>query len=88
MSEEVESELGLGKKMIPEKVGERVGNAGEDRQKVSFESSDDSLGDVVSLNIWGHKLERAALRVLDGQFVGLASLVVQDLQVHVMAAFF
>ena len=49
--EEVESELGLGEEMIPEKVGERVGNAGEDRQKVSFEILDGSLGDVASMDV-------------------------------------
>ena len=38
--------------------------------------------------IWGHKLERAAPRVLDGQFEDLAGLVVQDLQVYSVASLF
>ena len=46
---------------------------------MSFESADGSLGDFASMNVWGHKLERAAPRVLDGLFVGLAGLVVLDL---------
>ena len=55
---------------------------------MSFEISDGSLGDVASTDVWGHKLERAASHVLDGQFVGLAGLVVQDLQVYGVAALF
>ena len=53
-----------------------------------FESADGSLGNVASMNVWGHKLEHAYPRVLDGLFVGLAGLVVQDLQVDGMAALF
>ena len=53
-----------------------------------FESADGSLGDVALMNVWGHKLERASPRVLDGLFVGLAGLVVQDLQVDGVAALF
>ena len=40
------------------------------------------------MNVWGHKLERAAPRVLDGMFVVLAGLVVQYLQVDGVAAIF
>ena len=40
------------------------------------------------MNVWGHKLERAAPRVLDGMFVVLAGLVVQYLQVDGVAALF
>ena len=53
---------------------------------MSFESLDGSLSDVVSMEVWGHKLERASPRVLDGQFLGLAGPVVQDLQVYSVAA--
>ena len=55
---------------------------------MSFESADGSLGDVASMNVWGHKLERASPRVLDGFLVGLAGLVVQDLKVYGVAALF
>ena len=55
---------------------------------MSFESADGSPGDVASMNVWGHKLERASPRVLDGLFVGLAGLVVQDLQFDGVAALF
>ena len=55
---------------------------------MSFESADGSLGNVASMNVWGHKLERASPRVLDGLFVGLAGLVVQDFQVDGVAAIF
>ena len=55
---------------------------------MSFECADGSLGDVVSMNVWGHKLECASPRVLCGLFVGLDGLVVQDLQVNGVAALF
>ena len=55
---------------------------------MSFESGDGSLGDVASMNVWGHKLECASPRVLDGLFVGLAGLVFQDMQVDGVAAIF
>ena len=55
---------------------------------MSFESAGGSLGDVVSMNMWGHKLERASPRVLDGLFVGLAGLVVQYLRVDGLPALF
>ena len=55
---------------------------------MSFESPDGSLVDVALMDFWGHKLERAAPRVLYGQFLGLAGLVVQYLEVHGMAALF
>ena len=55
---------------------------------MSFESADGSLGNVASMNVWGHKLERASPRVLDGTFLGLDGLVVQDLQVNGVAALF
>ena len=53
-----------------------------------FESVDGSLGDVASINVRGHKLERASPLVLGGLFVGLASLIVQYLQVDGVAALF
>ena len=55
---------------------------------MSFESADGSLGDVVLMNVLGHKLERASPYVLDGFLVGLARLIVQDLQVDGVAALF
>ena len=55
---------------------------------MSFESADVSLGDVASMNVWGKNLERASPCVLDGLLVGLAGLVVQDLQVNSVAALF
>ena len=55
---------------------------------MSFEIADGSFGDVALMNVWGHKLERASPRVSDGLLVGLAGLVVQDLQVDGVAALF
>ena len=55
---------------------------------MSFESADGSLSDVALMNVWGQKLERASPRVLDGLLVGLAGLVVQDLQVDGVSARF
>ena len=55
---------------------------------MSFESADGSLGKVALMNVWGHNLERASPRVLDGLLVCLAGLVVQDLQVDGVAARF
>ena len=53
---------------------------------MSFESLDVSLGDVTPMDAWGYTLEHEAPRVLDGQFVGLAGLVIHDLQVYGVAA--
>ena len=53
-----------------------------------FESADGSLGDIASMNVWGHKLEHACQRFLDSLSVGLSGLVVQDLQVDGVDALF
>ena len=55
---------------------------------MSFETADGSLDNVASMNVWGNKLERASPRVLDGLCVGLAGLIVQDLQVDGVTALF
>ena len=67
--------------MIPERVGGRVRDTSKDSQKVRFESADGSFSNVAAMYVVGYKLEGAVPLVLDGKLVGLASLVVGDLQV-------
>ena len=74
--------------MVPEEVGERVGNSSKDCQKVRFESANGSLCDVAAMDVRWNQLEGAIPLVLDDEFVGLTCLVVEDLQIHGVAALF
>ena len=56
MAKEVECELSLWEKFVPEEVQERAADAGKDAQEMSFEGADCALSNVAVVHVWGNKL--------------------------------
>ena len=54
--EEVQGEFGLREELVPEEVGELIGDAGEVRKEVRFKSVDGVFGYVVAMDIRQDKL--------------------------------
>ena len=79
ISEEVESDHGLGNETIPflrEKVGVAGGESGA---KMIFECVDRKFGGVAAVGVWGNKLEVNVL-LAEGFLHGVGALVVEDVQ--------
>ena len=57
-AEEVRGEFGLREELVPEEVGEVIGDAGENEKEVSFKSADDAFGYIAAMDIWSDKLEK------------------------------
>lgn len=65
LSEEVDSDLGLGEEAIPQIKREVVGNTGQDAEEVGFEVADGDLGSVASVAARGDKLNLHVVLVAD-----------------------
>ena len=86
LPKEIESKLCLREELVPEKVGERVGDSGKDCQKVCFKSSDGLFSGIASVDIWWDKLKISVTFVFYGKLVGFTNLFVQDLEVNGIVA--
>ena len=47
----VQGEIGLREELVPEEVGERIGDAGEDGKELSFKSADGVFGYIAAMEI-------------------------------------
>ena len=71
---------------VPKEVGECVVDAGKDAQEVSFKGSDDALGNVAAMHVWGDKLESAPPGLSDDLAIVCVCFIVKDLVVDDVAA--
>ena len=85
LEEEVQGEFCLREELVPEEVGEGIGDAGEDGKELSFKSADGTFSDIAAMEIWWEKLEIAIPLINDGAAILSASFIVNDLEINVVA---
>ena len=85
MAEEVQGELGLQKKLVPEEVGKRIRDDVKDGKEVSFKSAYGAFGYIAAMAIWREKLEGAFPFVNDGATILGASPILDDLDINNLA---
>ena len=71
--------------MVPEEVGEGIGDAVEDGKEVSFKSVDGAFGYIAAMDIWRENLEGAVPLINDGVTILGASLIVENLDINAVA---
>ena len=85
LAEEVQGEFGLREELVPEKVGEVIGVAGEHRKEVSFKSVDGAFSYVAAMYIRRYKLESAVSLVNDGAKILGAGLIIEYSEIDAVA---
>jgi hypothetical protein len=78
LSQEIESDLGLRKKAIPEFEGEIIGNTRKDAEKIGFEVVDGNFSGIAAMAARGNEFKSHLLFILDEIFHGRGDFVVQD----------
>ena len=71
--------------MVPEEVGNGVGEASKDCKEVRFEGADGSFCDVAAVDIRRNELEGAVPFFNDGAAVFGTGFVIEDLEVNTVA---
>ena len=56
LEEEVQGEFCLREELVPEEVGEGIGDAGEDGKELSFKSADGTFSNIEAMDIWQDNL--------------------------------
>ena len=51
LAEEAQGEFGLREELVPEEVGEGLGDAGKDRKEVGFKSLDSTFGYIAAMDV-------------------------------------
>ena len=85
LAEEVQGEFGLREELVPEEVGEGIGDAREDGKEVSFRSADGAFGYIAAMDIWQDKPGGAVPLVNDSATILGAILIVEDLEINAVA---
>ena len=85
LAEEVQDEFRLQKELVPEEVGEGIGDSGKDKKDVSFKSTDGTFSDIEEMDISRDKLKIAVTLINDGAAILGASLIVKDLDITAVA---
>ena len=85
LAEEFQGEFRLWEELIPEEVGEGIGDAGKDGKEVRFESKDGTFNDIVAMDIWQDKLEISVTLINDGAAILGAKFIVKDLEIKAVA---
>ena len=85
LAEEVQGEFGLQEELVPEEVGEGIGDAGKDGEEVGFKSAYGAFRYIAATDILQDNLEGAVPLVNDGAAIIDASLIVKDLEINAVA---
>ena len=56
LAEEVQGDFRLREELVPEEVGEVIGDASEDGKEVRFKGVDVTFSDIAAMDIWRDKL--------------------------------
>ena len=59
LAEEVQGEFRLREELVPEEVGEGIGDTNEDGKELRFKSADGMFSNILAMDIWRDKLEIA-----------------------------
>ena len=59
LAEEVQGEFRLREELVPEEVGEGIGDTNEDGKELSFKIADGMFSNILAMDIWRDKLEIA-----------------------------
>ena len=59
LAEEVQGEFRLREELVPEEVGEVIGDDSEDGKELRFKSADGMFSNILAMDIWRDKLEIA-----------------------------
>ena len=82
LAEEVQGEFRLREELVPQEVGERIGDAGKDGKEVGFEIADGAFGYVAAMEIRWDKQESAVSIFNNGATILKAGLIVKDLEIN------
>ena len=85
---EVQGEFGLQEELVPEEVGEGIGDSGEDGKEVCYKSLDGTFRYTVAMDIWRYKLEGAVPFFNDSTTILGASLILEDLEINTVVLVF
>ena len=80
LSQEIESDLGLREKAIPE-IGEIIGDTRKDAEKVGFEVVDGNFSGIAAMAARGNEFKSHLVFILDEIFHGSGDFVVKDVLV-------
>ena len=59
LAEEVQGDFRLREELVPEEVGEGIGDTNEDGKELRFKSADGMFSNILAMDIWRDKLEIA-----------------------------
>ena len=85
IEEEVQGEFRLREELVPQEVGERIGDAGKDGKEVGFEIADGAFGYVAAMEIRWDNMESAVSIFNNGVTILGAGLVVEYLYINDVA---
>ena len=71
--------------LVPEEVGEGIGDHSEDGKDVSFKILDGTFRNIAVIDIWQDKLEIAVPIINDSTVILGASFIVKDLEINAVA---
>ena len=85
LAEEVQGDFRLQEELVPEEVGEVIGDANKDGKEVRFKGVDGTFSDITAMNIWRDKLEIAVPLINNGAAILSARFIVKDLEINAVA---
>ena len=71
--------------MVPEEVGEGIGDAGEDGKEVIFKGADGMFRGIAVMDIWRENLEIAVPLINNGVAILGDRFIVNDLEINSVA---